>query len=363
MGLDDDFYQLGGDSLLAVELIVEINRALSAHLDVLTMLQKPTVRALAGHVDLQEAEGVTAKLVRVRPGVDGVPIFFLNTTLQPYGPISRMRGLEPIFATTVPWPTKEIRASMAGNLEELPDLPKIAARHTELILKHGLNGPCFLAGYSYGAPLAFEVAHQLVAAGIRVQAVFLFDGNIEIHGWRLTKFRCRRQARLLREGGLRRCAFLLGEVWRRVRGHPASTEAHPDAPPISSSAEYISGENLPWWVLDRIWSRAVRQYRSRPLPSQGVLFRAQECIYEDVLDYDGKLGWDGLFAGGLDVFEVPGNHSAMWEEPRILIENWESALEKTRPAKASGNPGSHGDGRRDGLREFARPKTVFGPAE
>jgi hypothetical protein len=93
------------------------------------------------------------------------------------------------------------------------------------------------------------------------------------------------------------------------------------------------------------------------LSSQGILFRAQNSIYEEKHDYDGKLGWRGLFEGGLDVVEVPGSHTAMWEEPHIrtLIHDWENSLERVRPAEQPEKVGSGPVDRGDLPQELVYP--------
>jgi thioesterase domain-containing protein len=59
----------------------------------------------------------------------------------------------------------------------------------------------------------------------------------------------------------------------------------------------------------------VARYRPRALASRGVLFRALDS-YKDPR-YDACLGWSRLFTEGVEIVEVPGDHSSMWQEPRL----------------------------------------------
>jgi amino acid adenylation domain-containing protein len=137
VGLDDNFFDVGGHSLLAVHLVNEINRWFSAKLDVLTLYQEPTVRALARKLEGDSHVAVGAKLVQVRTGKGGSPVFFLNASLEFFGSASRIERDEPIWISDVPWSTDLLQASARGETATFPTLAAMAAPHTKLILQAG----------------------------------------------------------------------------------------------------------------------------------------------------------------------------------------------------------------------------------
>ncbi|GAA5099470.1 non-ribosomal peptide synthetase [Nocardia iowensis] len=75
IGLDDDFFGLGGNSLLATRVVARINEALDANLVVRELFESPTVAALAARVvpGAAEASGARPPLARV-PRTDRVPL-------------------------------------------------------------------------------------------------------------------------------------------------------------------------------------------------------------------------------------------------------------------------------------------------
>jgi amino acid adenylation domain-containing protein len=334
VGLDDNFFDVGGHSLLAVHLVNEINRWFSAKLDVLTLYQEPTVRALARRLEGDGHVAVGAKLVQVRTGKGGSPIFFLNAGLEFFGATSRIERDEPIWISDVPWSTDLLQASARGETATFPTLAAMAAPHTELILQSRPPHSCILAGYSYGGPLAFEVAHQLLQAGTSVHAVLLFDSDIKISAPRRVAYWFRRQARKLREDAL---GHFMATV-RRLRQPPKTIDHASAVLAMPPAGTHLSVENVPWAVIDRVWRHALRRYTPRTLPCRGVLFRAQECVYGEKRDYDGCLGWKGRFSRGLEVVEVSGDHWSMWKEPHAesLRKAWEAVLNGHR--HPSGSP-------------------------
>ena len=314
VGATDNFFDLGGHSLVAVRLLAEINRAFDAQIDVLTFFQQPTVRDLAAVLRAPAGTPPGPKLVTVRAGRGGVPIVFLNTGLEMFSLADQLEDHEPFFVSDVPWDAELLARSARLELGKLPSLGQLAAPHAALIAGGNLGKKIMLAGYSYGGPLALEVAHRLQRAGISVEAVFLFDSDITLPKWRRLKYWTLRQAsRVYRKG--------LGQQWRSAKGrlrqerrrHLSLAEARRNAP----ESVHLVGGDVPWEVYDRIWTVALRRYRPRPIAARGFLLRAAQATYGEKRDYDGRLGWSRLFRGGLTVHEVPGDHWTMWREPHV----------------------------------------------
>src|ERR1700759_1896228 len=67
VGLDDDFLDLGGDSILAIELMAEIGQVFGQELPMTTIYDAPTVRELAVLIADQALPGSTS-LVLLKPG-------------------------------------------------------------------------------------------------------------------------------------------------------------------------------------------------------------------------------------------------------------------------------------------------------
>ena len=312
VGSRDNLFDVGCHSLLAVRLLAEINRAFGTQLDVLTFYQHPTVVELAGILQSQQPEKPRAKLVTVRAGNSGIPIVFLNTGLEFFSLANQLDDHEPFVVSDVPWTPEVLEASARLETATLPTIEEMAARHVALILEGGFGHSCYLAGYSYGGPLALAVAHQLRDAGMFVEAIFLFDSDIKISGWRQFTYWTARQVNRIRRHGLdRQWRTTQERLQNENRRRMSMAEARRNAP---LAVHLVSGD-VPWEVFDRIWLNALRHYTPRPVATQGFLFRATQPTYGEKRDYDGCLGWNRLFLGGLEVTEVPGDHWTMWKEP------------------------------------------------
>ena len=74
---------------------------------------------------------------------------------------------------------------------------------------------------------------------------------------------------------------------------------------------YQSLDEMPAETFQRTIMHALKDYELRPLDCRAVLFRARDSHKAHLHAYDPALGWDGLFARGLDIFEMPGDHSTI----------------------------------------------------
>ncbi|MGB8170025.1 MAG: amino acid adenylation domain-containing protein [Chthoniobacteraceae bacterium] len=330
IGVRDNFFDLGGDSLLALTLIAEINRLLKVDLEVLTLFDNPTVEELA-RVPLRDKKGASERrITAIHPGGEGPPLVFLwrNAPVQSFARAHVTKWRQPFLTTEAPFSREVLEDAVRDDRTRFPSVEEIAAAHTDLIHQAGLRGPFLLAGYSYGGALAFEVGHQLLGLGHTIEAVLIFDSDRPIRQWQRWQWHARR---FVQEGP--------SYVWRRIHSHLdwRRKQAAESAQTANDSGTEGTGANLRksedrWETIDRIWKDASDRYRSRPLACRGVLFKATDSIYPDKHDFDGCLGWRRLFTKGLEVIEIPANHYSMWQQPAVqaLFERWNSSLEKMR---------------------------------
>jgi thioesterase domain-containing protein len=174
ISLDEDFFDLGGQSLLAVRICNRIHRALHVDLAVSVLLENRTIADLAAYIDSLKAGSaidVWSSVVPIQPhgqlppifcvsGIGGNPFTFreLADALGPQQPVYGLqnRGVDGLHA-----PHTSVEA-MAQDFAA--DIRTVCA-----------TGPYVLAGYSAGGLAAFEVAQLLTRAGEKVELVILFD--------------------------------------------------------------------------------------------------------------------------------------------------------------------------------------------
>ena len=164
----DDFFESGGNSLIAVSLVNKINKEFGGSLPVQVVFESPTIEKLARQVDGGNAEPVS-RLVRLHrkgskqpiycwPGLGGYP---MNLRL-----LAGNAGLgQPFYGVQ----------AHGINQAEIPysTVKEMAAEDIELIRRVQPAGPYTLWGYSFGARVAFESAYQLEQSGESVAHLFL----------------------------------------------------------------------------------------------------------------------------------------------------------------------------------------------
>jgi acyl-coenzyme A synthetase/AMP-(fatty) acid ligase/thioesterase domain-containing protein len=173
VGLRDDFFELGGDSLAAEALITRLTTDLNVAADVATtalLVQAPALQDFAARL-LETAPGMTGSLVPLQPAGTKLPLFI----------VAGGGGLGVAF---VPWarglgqdqPTWALQSPVLEG-RGLPDrsVESIARKHIAALRKVQPNGPYQLAGHSFGGLVAFEMAHQLTDAGHEVRLLAVLD--------------------------------------------------------------------------------------------------------------------------------------------------------------------------------------------
>lgn len=167
--IQDDFFELGGDSLLAVTMIHEINQNLHSRLPLQSIFTNTSIQSLSNLIDTSDLDSSNRFLnlnggkyykqpIFCWPGLGGYPM--------------NLRGLAQAIGNTRPFYGVQ---AYGINEDERPykSLSEMAIKDLEVIRKIQPNGPYTLWGYSFGAKVAFEVAYQLESMGEVVDNIIL----------------------------------------------------------------------------------------------------------------------------------------------------------------------------------------------
>lgn len=167
---ETNFFDLGGDSFLALQLLAEIEAALGRELPADLSFEAATIASMARALDAVDTQCPSA-LVLMKAGREQPPLFVIP------GAIGSLFQLAPLAANIRPIiPIYGIRPrgldDTIAPLERIEDMALHATREIEHVVK---NGPLLLMGYSAGGLIAFEVARRLSAAGANIPLVVLLD--------------------------------------------------------------------------------------------------------------------------------------------------------------------------------------------
>jgi thioesterase domain-containing protein/acyl carrier protein len=171
VGIEDDFFELGGTSLLAARLFAQIEEVFKLRIPLITLVQTPTIKKLAKVIHPTGASDAWHSLVTIRAGGVRPPLFCIHgesgnllmyrSLARHLGPDQPVYGLQP--------------QGLDGKQTPLTRIEDMAARYIVEIQVIQPEGPYFLAGYCMGGTIAFEMAQQLSQRGQRVDLLALLD--------------------------------------------------------------------------------------------------------------------------------------------------------------------------------------------
>ena len=309
VGLDDDFFLLGGDSLQAVELFMRVEAAFGQRLPRSALFEAGTVSEMARRI---EAAVPSASVVPVQPDGDRPPFFCVHGgtgEVLNFRPLAKRLGpSQPFYAIQA--------AGLDGTALPPVRVEELAAEYIREIKKVQPTGPYYLGGFSFGGRVAYVMARQLREAGERVGLLALLDPfsglgrhRVELGPWLVSQWRVVR--------GLGPAA-MPGYMWRRVRRFSGRMATRGRLFGVQLALRHYQGQEdaLPGFLRrpeDRL-TLAHESYRPVPYDGSAVLFQAQRNIRTHA---DAHAGWHKLVRGGLEVFPMPCSHSQIMEEPYV----------------------------------------------
>lgn len=170
IGVTDDFFEVGGDSLIGVLLFVRIEEELGKSLPVSVLLTASTIREQATLI--QQGEWEQSVVICVNKGMDGwAPVFFVPgrggypTRIRHLA--KRLDGGTPVYAL------QDIMSGMKG--KEVRRVEAVAQLYINEMKKLYPHGPYVLIGESMGGKIVYEMAQQLLADGETVPVLALLD--------------------------------------------------------------------------------------------------------------------------------------------------------------------------------------------
>ena len=321
IGIRHNFFDLGGTSLLAVQMLTQIEKLWGKNLPITTLLQAPTIKDLAKVLRSVEAAKVS-DLVALRKGGSKPPLFCIYGILIYQKLVNHLDPEQPVYGVFL---QEEVELLKTGKFDQqnsaFLSVPIVAARYLETIRSFQPHGPYYLAGESFGGLVAFEMAQQLQAAGEEVALVALFDSPAPSLAAQMSLVeRLQLHRKLLSQHGISYISRMVQRsrmaLQKKVLTGLHKVYQRSLLPQEGVSQEFT--EEIQQDIRDNVRLRATQSYAPQPYSGRMVLFRAMERDeYWASLDYD--MGWGLLAAGGLQIFDVPGDHLGILRDPNVQV--------------------------------------------
>ena len=298
---DDDFFALGGNSLVGVRLFAAIRKQFGLALPMSVLFEASTLALLAlrlGEPDAQAAPAAAqdaASLVCIQPGAPHrTPLFCVH------GALGNVVGFKPLAVHLgADQPFYGLQAQgidgVAAPLDSIADMARLYIR---AIRTRQLQGPYLLAGYSGGGVIAHEMTRQLEAMGEETALLVLIDTLEPSQMIRpITHWDRARHLFDARPGQILRAA-------RKRFARPVASTLAPTALELASKA------------VEQAYLRAQGVHAPAPVRAGLLLVRAREARMH-FLRAGQTLGWDKWIGGRIEVIEADGNHETVCLEPAV----------------------------------------------
>jgi len=272
IGVENNFFEMGGNSLLAVSLILNIKKELGLKVKVIEIFENPTVSSLANVILCSNYSELDSKLNGADPlfiiQSDGKqqPLFLIHPGVGlslPYLPLKQFINDRPIIGIDDPYIGEDI--SGFKNLQDM------ASFYIQIIKKIQKTGPYHLAGWSFGGMVAFEMAQQM-------------EENLDALG-----------------------SLILIEA----------------ANPMLVESMIFNDENAKLEFEQKIDRNILlaRTFRPKNINTRLSLIKAQSAFNElspesYKLFQDSKYGWD-KYCSKIIEYTIPGEHAAIFDKENI----------------------------------------------
>jgi thioesterase domain-containing protein/acyl carrier protein len=306
IGIDDGFFDNGGDSLMVMSLILEIAKVFGIHLPARLLIAHETIRELAPFI--REPEQIYQEMM-VELSIDGsgLPVFLLpggNGEIFGMLPLAKiLEGKQPIYGLQA--------AGVGGKHLYKQPVEQIASEFVKEVRKIQPTGPYRLIGGSFGGVVAYEMARLLCTSGDRVELLAMIDtlppgprrkasatARLRIHWQNLRSLSIKKYPSYLLNWWK---IFLVGLARRKLFRKIFTFESLESA--IQGTDSIRAGRT------------AYTLYDPKPYSGNAVIFTAKDKPW--YVDWDPMEGWNKYIQGGILFVEVDGTHGLVYKHPYV----------------------------------------------
>ncbi|GAX45188.1 amino acid adenylation domain-containing protein [Tolypothrix sp. NIES-4075] len=353
VGIYDNFFDLGGNSLLTVRLLEQIHKQFERNFPLSTIFLNPTIESLANYLCKETNSLSWSPLVAIQPAGSNPPFFCVHPifgVVFPYYELAHHLGTNQPFYGLQP-------IGLDGETP-LTHIEDMAAHYIEALRKVQPKGPYYLGGWSFGGWIAFEMAQQLQKSGDEVALLAVLDtlapikSNIPDFGNGF-KFLFTIVARYIwsfffdylrlitapSKNKIKSLIFRLPNFPKFIQwletnlfshfilGEAAIANSMPDESRLRILNELTIRPMLRVFYAN---NQAVLNYVPQVYPKRITLLRT--AVQSSIAEQDLSMGWNQLSVEKTEIHTIPGNHLTMLRKPhiQILAEQLRICIEKAQ---------------------------------
>jgi thioesterase domain-containing protein/acyl carrier protein len=312
IGITDNFFSLGGNSLLSIQLLAHIERAFGKQLPLPAVLRAPTIEQLAEVIDHDTWPRTWPSLLPIQPHGSKPPFFWVHGEASNRFLASYVGSDQPLYGFE--------HQSQEGQPARYTSVKDIGEYYLDQLLSVQSTGVYFLGGFSFGGTIAYEMAQQLIRQGRKVGLLVLLDSHFPMRGG---IDEGRKQARPSRKGvgdhaqtlsqlaASERLAYVLSRLRDRV-SHQLERASKP-LRALQCQLAVRTGRRIPASArnhyLLRMYQKALQAYEPAVYPGRAIYIKSEGRSGAH------RASWARLVAGGFESHEMPGNHLDLIKQP------------------------------------------------
>jgi amino acid adenylation domain-containing protein len=326
IGIQDRFFDLGGDSLLAIRMFASIEQKFRKNVPIATLFGAGTIEKLAEILDQDEWAPPESCIVPIQSDGTQPPFFCVHAGGGNVIFYHELAGYLPEDR-----PFYGIRARRLGGRQVgHATIEEMAEHYIKEIRTVQPDGPYFLGGVSLGGMIGFEMARQLRSQGQDVSLLAMVDTwgpgyprllpNVSKTQWKIYALthRARKHLDHLRTLTLSQKAQYFLNIVIKLRKRLKRNLTHKYKKVVRVAfAQFEQPIPKEYIQIEDTIRKAGRKYKPEKYEGRIMFFRAEHQPAGIVPDR--FLGWEPFAVGGMEIHDVPGDHITLMKEPNIRI--------------------------------------------
>ena len=305
IGITDNFFEMGGNSLKVLRVVTRINEKFHTNIGIGDAYSSQTIEQLARTVNSrQRARPQACTIVKTNNGTAVPEIYFIGCEAS-YCLLGKLlEGRFATFSVESRWPATWRRALEKNQASGLPNMEQLIVPFVTALVAERRSSRCVLVGHSFAGLMALEIAYQVQKHGVKIDQVVLFDTKLTPEGsWNAWD---RWRKRWINSPSTRSFLRLFAASARRaIAKHLNNKSQH-------SGFVDQDGRVVPWDLVLKLFMGVRRSYQPKAIDSRGVLFLAEDAGNREAsAALNSSAGWRPLFRKGLEIVSVPGDHITM----------------------------------------------------